>query len=371
MENRIQETGDRIQAIVFHTAAIILVAVFWLMVFSPARGEPLKVKIRDLARLKSACDNQLIGYGLVIGLAGTGDTYGSLQTNQATANMLQRMGINMGSSLSSQNLRLRNVASVMVTAKLPPFAKSGDRVDVVVSSLGDATGLVGGTLLLTNLSRADNEVFATAQGPLSLGEAGKMRYYPREYGLAARVPNGGLILKDMNTPVAENGTISLIINQPDFSTAQALVEAINTRWGPSVARVVDPATVVAEIPLKTDAFAFMAELEGMEIPVTDRAKVVINERTGTVVIGSEVRLSPVAISHGTIKIVIREASPDPQKEIKIRPRDGAPVVMIPRTSSLKEVVDALNTLGASPRELISVLQALKESGALKAELEIL
>ncbi len=341
-------------------------------------------RIKDIAKVQGVRDNQLIGYGLVVGLAGTGDSNKSLFTNQAAANMLERFGI----TVSSNDIKLKNVAAVMVTAKLPAFAKEGDTIDMTVSSMGDAKSIAGGTLLQTPLRAANGQVYAAGQGPISTGGfavgtggASQRKNFPT----AGHVPNGGIVERGTMTELAPGGVVRLCLLQPDFTTASRMAASINQRFGP-VASAADAATVNVIVPpaYETELVSFIARVEELTINPDSAARVVVNERTGTVVMGGNVTIDEVAVAQGGLTVKIsREVSvsqPEPfsngrtvvtqQPKVEAQEKD-ANLLVLPAASSVTEVVSALNAVGASPADVISILQAIKAAGALRADLELI
>ncbi len=336
------------------------------------------------ARLSGGRSNQLFGYGLVVGLAGTGDSSGAFFTVQSVANMLNRLGI----VVPPARLRVRNVAAVMATTELPPFAREGDRLDVTISSLGDARSLVGGVLLQTPLQGADGNVYAVAQGPVAVGGAGESAGGSKaqiNHLTVGRIPGGAIVERTVPTSVAENHVVSVVLLQPDFSTAVRVAEAINKGLGKSLATPVDAARVEVSVPADYPGglAAFVARVESFTVRPDVSARVVVNERTGTVVIGGAVRILPVVIAHGNLRIEVRsepqvsqppplsrgETRVVPRTQITVTPEPGA-LVPIPGTNSVQDLARALNALGVSPRDLIAILQALKAAGALQGELVI-
>jgi len=346
------------------------------------------VRVKEIAQLEGLGPTKLIGYGLVVGLDGSGDSRRSMATLQSVANMLKRFGI----TVPQRELRADNVAAVMVTADLPPFAKPGSRIDVQVSSLGDAESLEGGTLLLTPLVDASGTVYAVAQGPVSIGGFNintiggeKVR---KNYALVGRVPNGAVVKKEAPGAVPDGGTLRLILKNPDFTTAARVAEAINQQFGRDIAVAVDAGAVELTVPEESRSpgklVAFLSQLEAVEAEPDQVAKVVVNERTGTVVIGGDVRISAVAVAHGNLTVritttpIISQPAPFSQGQTVVVPEtqttvrtERASLTVIQDTASVDDLVKALNALGVTPRDLIAIFQALKEAGALKAELVIL
>lgn len=357
-----------------------------LLILSLGYQTRSEVRLKDVARLEGSGTQAVVGYGLVIGLNGTGDRYSAPFTDQSLANMLDRFGITVDPS----QLRPRNVAAVMVTADIHPFIRPGSRFDVLVSSIGDATSLAGGTLLPTPLSDLNGDVWANAQGPVSVGgfniQAGRVALR-KNYTVVGRVPNGGSAVKSADSLMFSEGNLRFILNQPDFTTAQRVAEALNDRFGINAARALDATSIEILPPPEYDVdrrVEFIALAEGLTLDVDTPAKVVINERTGTVVVGENVRLRPAAITHGSISIAIKSApiisqpGPFSSGRTVVAPLDQitvnesqTPMVAVPEGTTVGEVSAALNSLGVSPVDLIAIFQALKEAGALQAELVVL
>lgn len=341
-------------------------------------------RIKDIASFEGVRENQLLGYGLVVGINGTGDT--GLATLQGIANMLQRMGI----TVKPRDIMAKNTAAVMVTATLPPFPKPGSKIDALVSALGDAKSLQGGTLLLTPLKGPDSKVYALAQGPVSIGGfvgGGGGNVVQKNHPTAGKVPQGVIVEQDLHFTLGNGEEIKIFLHQPDFTTATTLAKKVNETLNFEYASAIDPSAVRLKIPpaYMDKKVEFITLIEGLDISVDIPARIVINERTGTVVIGDKVRISPVAIAHGNLTIEIKTefgvSQPPPFAPEK------ATTVVVPQTdvtakeqkaslmevsgTTLGEIVRALNALGVTPRDLIAILQALKASGSLKAELEII
>jgi len=344
-------------------------------------------RLKDIASLKGVRTNQLIGYGLVVGLNGTGDGNGTKFTVQTLVNMMERLGIH---ALPDQ-VKVANVAAVMVTADLPPFSRVGNKLDVLISSIGDAESLLGGTLLLTPLKGVDNKIYGLAQGPLLVGGfsasgdagGGVQKNHPT----VARIPGGASIEREIPFEFNELNDLVITLHHPDFTTAVRLSKAINERLEGQLAIPADAGTVKINVPeaYKKNLVNLMASLEQVQIEPDIKAKIILDERTGTVVMGENVRISSVAIAHGNLSIQITErknvSQPLPFSEggqtvvtddtlINVSEEDKKLVVMVQGTS-LREVVKALNAIGVTPRDLIAVFQAIKASGALQAELEII
>ncbi len=348
-------------------------------------------RIKDIARLHGVRTNQLIGYGLVTGLSGTGDDISkSGFTKQAISNMLSRQGINM-TGTTFTDLDTKNIAAVMVTATLPPFAKTGSTLDVQVSSLGDATSLAGGTLLMTPLKAPDGKIYAVAQGPLTLGAfayGGKTAKVQQNHLTAGRIASGALVEREVAMTVGKNGLLTYQLNNPDFTTASHIAKAINERLGKDTAWPDPQGTVQVLVPeaLQTNVVNFIAAIEILPVEVDTPAKIVVNERTGTIVMGKDVRLSTVAVSHGNLSLIIQEdinvSQPNPlspgqtvvtpETNISVRQEQGELMVLnMKKGISIGEIANALNAIGATPRDLIAIFQAIKASGSLHGELVIL
>jgi flagellar P-ring protein precursor FlgI len=361
-------------------AALLAVA---LPLAAPAAAQ--SVRLKDIADVEGVRDNQLVGYGLVVGLAGTGDRLRTaIFTRQSLVGMLERLGVNT----RDNELRLdtRNVAAVMVTANLPPFSRPGSRIDIAVSALGDATNLMGGTLLVTPLLGADGEVYAVAQGAVATGAVaarGAAASVTRGVPTSARISSGAIVEREIPYALAGRNTVRLSLRNPDLTTARRMAAAVNRASGAPVATATDPRTVVLALAGR-DPVAFLAEIEQLRVEPDQTARVVIEEASGTIVMGSQVRVSTVAIAQGNLTIRVTETPQVSQPN----PLGNGETVVVPRTSievedqaerrmgvlrggvSLQELVRGLNALGVGPRDLISILQAIKAAGALQSELEL-
>lgn len=346
-------------------------------------------RIKDLASIQGVRDNQLIGYGLVVGLDGSGDqTTQTPFTVQSVVSMLTQMGINLPASASS-SLQLKNVAAVVVTATLPPFARSGQLIDVTASSMGNAKSLRGGTLLMTPLKGADGQVYAMAQGNMLVGGMGassggaKVQVNHLSVG---RVPGGATVERAVPTALGQGDYIHLELNTTDFTTATRVVEAINSKIAPDTAAALDARMIQVRAPTGNARVAFLSQIENLQVdPAQGLARVIINARTGSVVMNQTVSLDDCAISHGNLTVVINTdttvSQPNPLSKgeterinkttIDIQADKGGGLVMLKRGVSLNEVVKALNAIGATPQDLLAILQAMKSAGALRAELEII
>lgn len=347
------------------------------------------VRIKEVATVQGVRSNQLTGFGLVVGLDGTGDQTTQMPyTAQGLTNYLQQLGISLPAGATSQ-LQLKNIAAVMVTAQLPAFAQPGQWVDVNVSSMGNAKSLKGGTLIATPLRGADGEIYALAQGNVVVGGAGASAGGSKvqvNHLSAGRVPDGAQVERSVPTPLHEGETIKLGLNASDFQTARKVARVINERLGGGTATALDGRTVQVQAPQDPGARVnFIAELEELPLPdSTPAAKVVINPRTGSIVLNQAVTLGPCAIAHGNLSITISStpviSQPAPlsqgqtvvaqKSDIQIK-QDGGKVLQVPASPQLADVVRALNTLGATPQDLLAILQAIKAAGALNAELEVI
>jgi flagellar P-ring protein precursor FlgI len=354
-----------------------------LLTLASLPASAAQVRIKELADVQGARENELFGYGLVVGLAGTGDNERVLFTSQSIAGMLGRLGIR----IDPKDIHSHNVAAAMVTARLPAFARPGTRIDVSVGSLGDARSLAGGVLLITPLTGPDGKVYAVAQGSVQVGGfgAGAGSTVSKNTPTSGRVPGGATIEKSV-APELGPGPLLLGLRRPDFTNAARIATAVNGAIGAGNARAVDSATVEVKIPdsSKEDAVGFLAKLEVLEIDADQRARVVVSERTGTVVAGERVRIRAVAVAQGGLQISIAVQPQVSQPSAfgqgqtmlanteRVQAKEEARgAVALPATSSVADLAKALNTLGATPRDLIAILEAMKAAGALDAELEVL
>ncbi len=347
------------------------------------------VRLKDVARVQGVTANQLVGYGIVTGLNQSGDSTQVAFTSQTVQNILQTFGL----TTSSTEVRTRDVAAVIVTASLPPFAHSGDNVDVTVSAVGDSTSLQGGTLVLTELRAANNLVYATAQGPISVGgfsasnDVNGPNSITKNHVTAGRVPQGAVIARDMITPIEQgSGGFSYVLTSPDYRTAARVASVLNGHFGVGTARANDAETIRVTLPARYtgDPVDFLADAGDLSLNADQVAKVVVNERTGTVVMGGDITLAPCAVAHGNLSITIATANqvtpaapfsttqPPVQSNTRITASEsGKKLVYISGAATLAQVVRALNTIGASPRDLIAIVQALREAGSLQADVEII
>ena len=362
---------------------VVIAALAWIGM-SEAVGAASRIK--DLANIEGVRQNQLIGYGLVVGLNGTGDTLNNIPfTRQSLQAMLERLGVN----IRGQQLRTGNVAAVMVTANLPPFGTQGTRIDVTVSALGDAKSLQGGTLLVTPLLGADGNVYAVGQGSLAIagfqaeGEAAKI---VRGVPTVGRISNGAIIEREIDFQLNRMDKIRLALRNGDLTTAKRIAAAINDFMGAATAEPLDQSTVQITLPGKSDTniVALLTEIEQLRIEPDLAAKIVIDERSGVIVMGRDVRVSTVAVAQGNLTVTIAEApqvsqpAPFSLGETVVVPRtkvgvqeDGKQLAIVKEGVSLQQLVDGLNALGLSPRDLIAILQAIKAAGAIQADIEVM
>lgn len=344
-----------------------------------------QVRIKDIANFEGVRENQLVGYGLVVGLAGTGDSLrNSPFTQRSIEGMLERLGVG---SLNDEDMRTENTAAVMVTAMLPPFARRGSTIDVVVSSMGDAASLRGGTLVVTPLTGADGEIYAVAQGPISVaGFAAQGQNATLVEGVptVARIENGATVENEVEFDFSSLDTLRLSLRTPDFTTATRVETVIKDLMGADAAEVLDSGSIEINPPKGVNISRFIAQIESLEVKPDAIAKVVIDARSGTIVIGADVRINQVAISQGGLTVIVRETA----KVVPAEPFTVADATIVPETEisavekpaqfailegdvSLQRLVDGLNAIGVTASQTISILQAIKAAGALHADLEII
>jgi flagellar P-ring protein precursor FlgI len=371
---------------------LTLIVLPAMLVFA---GNAHAERLKDLVQFQGVRDNPLIGYGLIVGLDGTGDqTTQTPFTTQTLTNMLANLGISLNSngssgSSASSNMQLKNVAAVMVTATLPPFARPGEAIDVTVSSLGNAKSLRGGTLLLTPLKGADGQVYALAQGNVAIGGAGASANGSKvqiNQLAAGRITGGAIVERSVPTQVSQAGTLQMELNDMDYDTTQRVVAAVNNMFGSGTATPLDGRTIQLRAPTDpAQQVAFMAQLQNIEVkPAQAAAKVILNARTGSIVMNQMVTLQNCAVAHGNLSVIVNTTTavsqPNafsngstvavPQSQIQLKQDNGA-LKFVTAGANLAEVVKALNTLGATPADLMSILQAMKAAGALRADLEII
>lgn len=363
------------------------IASLFLLLAGAITGFAHAERIKDLASIQGVRINQLVGYGVVVGLDGTGDqTTQTPFTTQSINSMLTQMGVNLPPGL---NMQLKNVAAVMITAELPSFSQPGQNIDITVSSIGNAKSLRGGTLVMTPLKGADGQIYAMAQGSIVVSGAGAAangsKVQVNHLGVG-RIPAGATVERSVATVLGESGSINLELRQSDFTTASRVVDAVNARFGAGTARALNGRVITVRTPVgESERVSFLGAIESIDVsPAQAMAKVIINARTGSVVMNRAVTLDPSAVSHGNLSVVINTepviSQPAPfskgqtvvtaQSQIEIRQQPGE-VMMVKGSASLAEVVKALNSIGATPQDLLAILQALKAAGALRAELEVI
>ena len=362
-------------------AALFLVVMTSATVFA----ESSVTRIKDIAKVQGVRSNQLMGYGLVVGLNGTGDSNKTLETLQSVANMLREYGV----TINKADLKTKNVAAVMVTSTLPPFVREGDNIDITVSSMGDAKSLAGGTLLQTPLRAANGTVYAVGQGPVatggfSAGSSGGSQQ--KNFPTVGTTPGGAIVERSVeDDDIGANGTIALSLNRADFTTAARVAQAINSQYG-GIARAANPGRIDISVPAyyRGNIVTFVASLEDLPVMPDTVAKVVVNERTGTIVMGGNIAVDEIAITQGGISISITKDltvdQPPPfspgttvvadNTDVKAKEQKASSIVL-PATANVGDVVGALNSVGATAQNIISILQAMKASGALHADLEII
>jgi len=370
-----------IRKLIVATALLASAALWWP---SPAQA----MRLKEVASVQGVRTNQLVGYGLVVGLDGTGDqTTSTPFTTQSINALLQQMGVTVPAGTSMQ---LKNVAAVMVTAQLPPFAQPGQLLDVTVSSLGNAKSLRGGTLIATPLKGADGQIYALAQGNLIVGGAGASAAGSKvqiNHLSAGRVPEGATVERAVATPLSQGEYLQLDLNSNDYNTAREVARAVNARMGEGLAQAMDGRVVRVRMPESADArVAFLADIENLPIELAaPAARIVINARTGSVVVNQTVTLNPCAVAHGSLSVTINStpmvSQPSPfstggttvskdKADITIKQEPGS-LIQLPAGTKLADVVKALNSLGATPQDLLAILQAMKTAGALNAEIEVI
>ncbi len=355
-----------------HILPLLILAILlgWGQVAEAAR-------LKDLATVKGVRDNQLVGYGLVVGLNGTGDGNKSPFTTQALVNMLENMGVHV----NQDALKVKNVAGVLVTAKLPPFIKIGQNIDINLSSLGDASSLAGGTLIATPLKGLDGKIYGMAQGPVSIGgfelQGGNNRNSQKNHLNVARIPGGATVEREVPFSLLSKDELSIHLNNPDFTTMNRVVKAVDAMLAGHYAKAKDSATVAITVPPKfaDNKVALMAALESLNITPDTQAKIIIDERTGTVVMGENVTISEVAVAHGNLSVQVNPGpgqTPSSESNRNITARDQENLLVQMKSGvTLGEMVRALNSVGVTTRDLIAIFQSMKASGAIKADLQII
>lgn len=361
---------------------IILMLVLWAVVLLSTADAS---RIKELARLKGVRSNQLVGYGLVVGLNGTGDSAGTQFTIQSLVNMMERLGV----TVDPDKVKVANVAAVIVTTNLPPFARTGSSIDVSVSSVGDASNLAGGTLMMTPLKAADGKIYAVAQGSISTGAlayGGKAAKVQKNHPTAGRIPGGALVEREVPFVFGQQRELNYRLKDSDFTTVARMSEAVNQHFGSKIARSLDAGQMQVTVPdgYRDREVEFVSELERLNVTPDTVARIVVNEKTGTIVMGDRVRISTVAVSHGNLNLVISEktnvsqpnplangqtvVSPSTQVDVS---EDKGNLVVLEQGVSIGDVAAALNAIGATPRDLIAIFQAIKAAGALYADLVVL
>ncbi len=363
---------------------LILLVIFTAFISIKSNADSVPgVRIKDIARIHGIHDQPIYGYGLVIGLNGTGDSSGSMFAVQSVINMMQKFGIDVPQS----RISIKNVAAVMVTAEMPFFARVGGRIDVLVSSIGDAKSIAGGNLLITPLTLPNDKVCALAQGAVSVGgfnagTSGGENSVQKNHPTVGRIPDGGLVQYVPPVTYTDGGNLVVVLNDPDFTTASRMSSAINSVFEGS-AQAVDATSINVKVPesSKADLVTFISQLENLTVVPDSVAEVVIDERTGTIVVGKDVRISASAISHGNLNIQIKttEEASQPtafsngetvivkKEELEVK-EENAKLKVIPSGATIEEVVNALNLIGVSPRDMMMILQAMRKAGALHARL---
>lgn len=371
-----------------HFFSTLLCACIVSLIFAQTTAA---ARIKDIAQIHGVRGNQLMGYGLITGLNGTGDDMKkSAFTLQAVYNMMTRNGITLDPA-DMDSIKIKNVAAVMVTANLPAFASSGAKIDVQVSSMGDSKSLAGGTLLMTPLKGVDGNIYAIAQGPLTVGAfsfGGKAATVQQNHPTVGRISGGATVEGTVPVDVGADGTLTYQLTDADFTTANNMTKAINNKFGASTAYPVDSGTIAVNIPpaQQNNIVQFVASIESLDITADSTAKIIVNERTGTVVMGQDVKISTVAVSHGNLNLIINDSytvsQPDPlaagetvvtpETNISVTQEEGQLVVLnMKKDVSIGEIANALNAIGATPRDLIAIFQAIKASGSMHGELIIL
>jgi len=364
-------------------AVLLLAAVFPASVSAQSR-------IKDIVNIEGVRDNLLVGYGLVVGLNGTGDTLQNAPfTQQSLVGMLERLGVNTRDDIA--NLRTANVAAVMVTATLPSFTRQGTRLDITVSALGDANSLRGGTLLVTPMLGADGEVYSVAQGPLvveGFAIQGNAQTIIKGVPTTARIPSGAIVEREIGFALAELSQVHLNLRNPDFTTSQRIAQSINANLGSNLASVLDPATIRLDVPpeFAGNTIALLTRIEQLQVTPDQVARVVIAEHSGVIVMGQDVRISTVAIAQGNLTIRITETQQVSQPNafaqqgqtqvvdrtnIDVDEDSDKRLAVLSPGITLQEMVNGLNALGIGPRDMISILQTIKAAGALQAEIEVI
>jgi flagellar P-ring protein precursor FlgI len=366
-------------------ARLPLAVLAFCLIAAPASAQ---TRIKDIAEFEGVRENQLVGYGLVVGLNGTGDKLDSaVFTRESLIGMLERLGVNARDS----NLDTKNVAAVMVTASLPPFSHQGTRIDVQISALGNAKSLQGGTLLVTPMLGADGEIYAVAQGTIAVGgfsSGGAAETVTRGVPTGGRIPSGAIVEREIEFKLADMSSTRLTLRNADFTTAQRIAAAINERIGAGTAELIDSGTVQLVVPPTYigQVAALLTDIEQLPVTPDQPARVIINEESGIIVMGDNVRISTVAIAQGNLTISVTETpqvsqptpfsntgttTTVPRTDVTIQDDAAKKLALMPSGVTLQELINSLNALGIGPRDMISILQAIKAAGALQADIEVL
>lgn len=364
-------------------SVLLLVWITVCLLLAGLQPAVAQVRIKDITDIEGIRQNQLVGYGLVVGLNGTGDTLNNaIFTRQSLIGMLERLGVNTEDQ--AKNLRTKDIAAVMVTANLPAFSHSGEKIDVTVSAMGDATDLTGGTLLVTPLLGADGQVYAVAQGSLVTGAikaSGRNASYTQGVPTVGRITNGAIVERSVKFKLSSETEPKLELRNPDFTTAMRIAKAINNRLGPGIATVDDPRTVTLDLK-GLNVVTSLAAIEDLRVRPSAPATVVVDEATGTIVMGADVRISTVAIAQGNLTVQVTNtpvvSQPNPlaggqtvstaRTSISVKKGKGKKMDILKGGLSLRQLVAGLNALGVAPHDMISILQAIKAAGALQAQL---
>ena len=386
--NAYQTSVTSLRRMFLQSLAASLISLLLLAVIAVSTANAAPSRIKDIADFQGVRDNMLIGYGLVVGLNGTGD---SIKTGNATKQTLQAMLNRLGVQTTDGGLDSNNVATVIVTATLPPFSREGSKIDVTVSALGDADNLLGGTLLVTPLKGADNEVYAVAQGQLAVGgftAGGAGQTVSKGVPTSGRIANGAIIEREIDFDLSSLTSLNLDLRNPDFTTARRMSQAINAFLGTAAAKATDPNTVKLNVPdsYRGNVVDLLTDIEQLRIEPDQMARVIIDEQSGTIVMGENVRLSTVAIAQGNLTIRITEtpqvSQPGPfstggttttvdRTDIQVDEGADNQLTVLQPGVSLQELVNGLNALGIGPRDMITILQAVKAAGALQAEIQVM
>ena len=383
LRNQKPEIRNKYQVPITELVIILLIIISSFLIGHSSFAASPAVRIKDIAHVLEARENQLMGFGLVVGLRNSGDRNQTGFTQQALTNMLSRMGV----APQGVDYKSRNVAAVMVTATLPPFIRTGQKIDVTVSSVGDATSLQGGTLLTTPLQGVDGKIYAVSQGSLLVGvESGRpaVPYVKGKQTTVGRIPGGALVEKEVPVSMGKEDVLTIVLNHPDFTTSNRVAVSIARIGFDAAPR--DAGTVLVNVAPGSNLVGTIAQIENLTVVPDVIAKIVVNERTGTIVIGESVKIAPVAVSYGDIDVVIGDVSlfsegstsdtADDQSRYRARSmarlkRTEGKLSMVQGSATLSSLVRALNSIGASPKDLIAILQAMKKAGAIKAELEVI